>query len=101
MSTCNQLDLQTLGSQPIMSKNLTNQCTTYVGVHQVPNLLDTLLYVKDNSKNELPLDIDDQYTKNAYASKGTLTVYLNSNLYYFAILKKWKSNTSMNALTFR
>ena len=28
MSTCNQLDLQTLGSQPIMPKNLPDHCTT-------------------------------------------------------------------------
>ena len=26
MSTCNQLDLQTLGSQPIMPKNLADHC---------------------------------------------------------------------------
>ena len=26
MSTCNLLDLQTLGSQPIMPKNLPNHC---------------------------------------------------------------------------
>ena len=26
MSTCNQLDLQTLGSQPVMSKNLPDHC---------------------------------------------------------------------------
>ena len=28
MSTCNRLDLQTLGSQPIMPKNLSNHCST-------------------------------------------------------------------------
>ena len=27
MSTCNRLDLQTLGSQPIMSNNLSNHCS--------------------------------------------------------------------------
>ena len=28
MSTCNQLDLQTLGSQPIMPKNLPGHCSS-------------------------------------------------------------------------
>ena len=30
MSTCNRLDLQTLGSQPVMPKNLPDRC--YPGV---------------------------------------------------------------------
>ena len=29
MSTCNRLDLQTLGSQPIMPKNLPDHCSGY------------------------------------------------------------------------
>jgi hypothetical protein len=32
MSTCKRLDLQTLGSQPVMPKNLPDHCTT-VDVH--------------------------------------------------------------------
>jgi hypothetical protein len=30
MSTCDRLDLQTLGSQPVMPKNLPNHCTCYL-----------------------------------------------------------------------
>ena len=34
MSTCNQLDLQTLGSQPIMPKNLPDHCSHHIsGAH--------------------------------------------------------------------
>ena len=35
MSTCNRLNLQALGSQPVMPKNLPNHCT---GVHFLPTL---------------------------------------------------------------
>ena len=31
MSTCNWLDLQTLGSQPVMPKNLPNHCPKLLG----------------------------------------------------------------------
>jgi hypothetical protein len=33
MSTCNRLDLQTLGSQPIMPKNLPDHCFRPLGKH--------------------------------------------------------------------
>jgi len=32
MSTCNQLDLQTLGSQPVMPKNLPAHCRTLLWI---------------------------------------------------------------------
>ena len=38
MSTCNRLDLQTLGSQPIMPKNLPDHCS------EVPKLLTNSIY---------------------------------------------------------
>ena len=36
MSTCNRLDLQTLGSQPVMPKILPDHCTVTVRVHFIP-----------------------------------------------------------------
>ena len=33
MSTCNRLDLQTIGSQPIMTKNLPNHCFEYPQIY--------------------------------------------------------------------
>ena len=30
MSTCNELDLETLGSQPVLPKNLTKHCTNVI-----------------------------------------------------------------------
>ena len=33
MSTCNRLDLQALGSQPVMPKNLPNHCTKPINLH--------------------------------------------------------------------
>ena len=35
MSTCNWLDLQTLGSQPIMSKKLPDHCTECRGLDHI------------------------------------------------------------------
>ena len=36
MSTCNRLDLQTLGSQPIMSKNLPHHCSKLIVPRNLP-----------------------------------------------------------------
>ena len=57
MSTCNQLDLQTLGSQPIMPKNLPNHC------QQDPNKFSVGLgriltdYAQKSSPDIAPKDI--------------------------------------------
>ena len=42
MSTCNRLDLQTLGSQPIMPKNLPDHwCTSYKGFNLLVYYIET------------------------------------------------------------
>ena len=50
MSTCNQLDLQKLGSQPIMPKNLPDHCTKLTSTMLI-TALNFKLYVRDKVFN--------------------------------------------------
>ena len=58
MSTCNRMDLQTLGSQPVVPKNLPNHCPEIS-----PNLTNNLL-MKLETAGELPIILEDyiEYT---------------------------------------
>jgi hypothetical protein len=46
MSTCNRLDLQTLGSQPIMPKNFPRSLTRIVGTQTTSSKVGQILLTK-------------------------------------------------------
>ena len=86
MSTCNRLDLQTLGSQPVMPKNLHDHCTgewrNFVSPHVIKSTRIRVF-------SYWPVSLENLYTM----EDGMVVRMLPQHFPPFLLLKKKQNNT--------